>query len=85
MFAGAAIGYEAACWAPMITDHGAAELLEEAVAMVGAERSDLRVALLSGLARALGLRGDQTDGLTVRGRPSISRGGRATAPDSPRP
>jgi DNA-binding CsgD family transcriptional regulator len=66
LFAGAAIGYEAACWAPMITDQGAAELLEEAVAMVGAERSDLRVALLSGLARALGLRGDQTHGVIVR-------------------
>ena len=66
LFARAAIGYEAACWAPMITDQGAAELLEEAVAMVGAERPDLRVALLSGLARALGLRGDQTRGLIVR-------------------
>ena len=66
LFARAAIGYEAACWAPMITDQGAAELLEEAVAMVGTERPDLRVALLSGLARALGLRGDQTRGLIVR-------------------
>lgn len=66
LLARAAIGYEAACWAPMMTDQGAVELLEEAVAMVGAERSDLRVALLSGLARALGLRGDQTRGMTAR-------------------
>ena len=66
LFARAAIGYEAACWAPMMIDQGAAELLEEAVAMVGADRSDLRVALLSGLARALGLRGDQTHGVIVR-------------------
>ena len=85
LFARAAIGYEAACWAPMMTDQGAAELLEEAVAMVGAERSDLRVALLSGLARALGLRGDETLGVIVRAeaielaRRSGDRTGLATA------
>ena len=57
LFARAAIGYEAACWAPMMIDQGVAELLEEAAALVGGERSDLRVGILSALARAL--RGDQ--------------------------
>jgi DNA-binding CsgD family transcriptional regulator/tetratricopeptide (TPR) repeat protein len=66
LLARAAIGYEEACWAPMMIDQGAAELLEEAAVAVGDERSDLRLGLLSGLARALGLRGDQTRAAAVR-------------------
>lgn len=66
LLARAAIGYEAACWAPMMIDQGAAELLEEATAALGEERSELRVGLLSGLARALDLRGDHTRGVIVR-------------------
>ena len=44
---------------PMMIDQRAAELLEEAAEALGDERPDLRLGLLSGLARALGLRGDQ--------------------------
>lgn len=66
LLAQAAIGYEAACWAPMMIDQGAAELLEEAAAALGDERSDLRVRLLSGLARALDLRGEHGRGAVVR-------------------
>jgi DNA-binding CsgD family transcriptional regulator/tetratricopeptide (TPR) repeat protein len=66
LLARAAIGYEAACWAPMIIDQGAAELLEEAAAALGDQPSSLRVGLLSGLVRALDLRGEQTRGAIVR-------------------
>ena len=66
LLAQAAIGYEAACWAPMMTDQGAAEMLEEAAAALGDQRSDLRVRLLSGLARALDLRGEHERGAVVR-------------------
>jgi DNA-binding CsgD family transcriptional regulator/tetratricopeptide (TPR) repeat protein len=65
LLARAAIGYEAACWAPMMIE-GAAELLEEAIAALGDQRPDLRLGLLSGLARALGLRGEQTRAAVVR-------------------
>ncbi len=65
ILARAAIGYEAASW-PMMIDQGAAELLEEAAAALGDERPDLRVGLLSGLARALDLRGQQDRGALVR-------------------
>jgi DNA-binding CsgD family transcriptional regulator/tetratricopeptide (TPR) repeat protein len=50
----------------MIIDQGAAELLQEAAAALGDEPSTLRVGLLSGLARALDLRGEQTRGVIVR-------------------
>ncbi len=66
ILARAAIEYEAACWAPMMIDQGAAELLEEATARLGAEHSELRVGLLSGLARALDLRGDHARGVIAR-------------------
>ena len=66
LLARAAIGYEAACWAPMMIDQRAAELLEEATEALGDERPDLRLGLLSGLARALGLRGDQRRAAIVR-------------------
>jgi DNA-binding CsgD family transcriptional regulator len=66
LLAQAAIGYEAACWAPMIVDQGAAELLEEAAAALGDQRSEIRVSLLSGLSRALDLRGEKRRGMVVR-------------------
>jgi DNA-binding CsgD family transcriptional regulator/tetratricopeptide (TPR) repeat protein len=66
LLAGAAIGYESACWRPGIVDQGAAELLEEAVAELGRDDSELRVGLLAGLARALDLRGDHERALIVR-------------------
>ena len=54
--------YEEACWRPAIHDAGAAELLEEAVAALGADDSELRARALGGLARALDLRGDPDPG-----------------------
>jgi DNA-binding CsgD family transcriptional regulator/predicted ATPase len=62
----AAIGYEEACWRPSFIDRGAVELLEEAAAALGDERSELRVGVLGGLARALDLRGDHERGAIVR-------------------
>jgi DNA-binding CsgD family transcriptional regulator len=50
----------------MMRDQGAAELLEEAAAALGERRADLRVGLLSGLARALDLRNEQSRGAIVR-------------------
>lgn len=57
LLARAAIGHEEACWRPAMLDHGAVELLEEADAALGREDSELRVGLLSGLARACDLQG----------------------------
>ena len=57
LLARAAIGYEEASWRPSMLDHGAVELLEEAAGALGAEDSELRVGLLSGLARACDLQG----------------------------
>ena len=58
LLARAAIGFEEACWRPAIHDAGAVELLEEAVAAVGPEPSELRVRLLGALTRALDFTGD---------------------------
>ena len=66
LLARAAIGYEEACWRPGIVDPRAVELLEEAVAALGDESSELRVHLLGGLARALDFRGDHERGAIVR-------------------
>ena len=66
LLARAAIGYEEACWRPGIADQGAIELLEEAVAALGEEDSELRVGLLSGLARALDFQGQRERGAVVR-------------------
>jgi DNA-binding CsgD family transcriptional regulator/tetratricopeptide (TPR) repeat protein len=66
LLARAAIGYEDACWRPGIADQGAVELLEEAVADLGREDSELRVGLLAGLARALDFQGEHERGLVVR-------------------
>jgi DNA-binding CsgD family transcriptional regulator len=66
LLARAAIGYEEACWRPGMADQGAVELLEEAVAELGDDDSELRVGLLSGLARALDLQGRRERGAVVR-------------------
>ena len=82
LLARAAIGYEAASW-PMMRAQGAAELLEEAAAGLGERRSDLRVGLLSGMARALDLRGEQdARGDRSYARRSTSPGAQATGPGS---
>jgi hypothetical protein len=62
----AAIGYEEACWRPGIAGRGSAELLKEAAASLGEESSELRVGLLSGLARALDFQGDHHGGAAAR-------------------
>jgi len=64
--AGAAIGYEDACWRPGMTDQGAVEVLEEAAILLGDEDSKLRVGLLGGLARALDFQGHHDRGAIVR-------------------
>lgn len=65
LLARAAIGYEAAGWA-LFDERDATELLEEATASLGDQRPDLRVGLLTGLARVLDLRGDHTRAMIVR-------------------
>lgn len=62
----AAIGYEDACWRPGMADQGAVELLEEATAALGETSSEIRVGLLSGLARALDFQGDHERAEVVR-------------------
>jgi DNA-binding CsgD family transcriptional regulator/tetratricopeptide (TPR) repeat protein len=66
LLARAAIGYEEACWRPVITDRAAVDLLEEAAAALGEEPSELRVGVLGGLARALEIRGVHERGAAVR-------------------
>jgi DNA-binding CsgD family transcriptional regulator/tetratricopeptide (TPR) repeat protein len=66
LLARAAIGYEEACWRPVITDPAAVELLERAAAALGDEPSELRVRVLGGLARALEIRGRHARGAEVR-------------------
>ena len=51
---------------PAIHDDGAVELLEEAVAALGPEPSELRVRLLGALTRALDFRGEQAKAVPVR-------------------
>lgn len=66
ILARAAIGYEDACWRPGFADRGAVELLEEAATEFGQGDSELRVGLLSGLARALYFQGRHERGGIVR-------------------
>ena len=63
----AAVGYEDACWRPGIAVPAAVGLLEEALAAIGDESDELRVALLAGLARALDIQGERERGAIVRG------------------
>jgi DNA-binding CsgD family transcriptional regulator/tetratricopeptide (TPR) repeat protein len=66
LLARAAVGHEEACWRPGMVDQGAVELLEEAVTAIGDEDSELRVGVLSGLARALDLQGRRQRGAVAR-------------------
>jgi DNA-binding CsgD family transcriptional regulator len=58
VLARAAIGFEEACWRPAILDRTTVDLLDEAVAALPVDDSELRARVLSGLARALDLRGE---------------------------
>jgi DNA-binding CsgD family transcriptional regulator/tetratricopeptide (TPR) repeat protein len=62
----AAIGFEEACWRPAIHDAGAIELLEEAVAALPGDDSELRARALGGLARALDFRGESARAAVAR-------------------
>ncbi len=65
----AAIGYEEACWRPGLPNGEAVLMLEEALAAVneaGDGHEELRIGLLAGLARAVGLQGDAERGAVVR-------------------
>ena len=66
LLARAATGFELACADPVITDRGAVELLETAAAALGEEDSELRLGVLSGLARALAFRGEHERAAIVR-------------------
>jgi DNA-binding CsgD family transcriptional regulator len=66
LLARAAVGYEEAAWRPGITDQSVVDLLEEAAAALGEEKSALRVELLGGLSRALDFRGRHERGTAVR-------------------
>ena len=66
LLARAAIGYENACWRPAFVDVGARELLEEALAALGPDRSQLRGHVQAGLARACDFVGDVTAASAAR-------------------
>jgi DNA-binding CsgD family transcriptional regulator len=66
LLAQAAIGYEDASWRPAIFDREAVEPLEQAIAALGDSHPQLRLALLSGLTRALDLVGEHGRGAIVR-------------------
>lgn len=65
LLARAAIGYEEACWRPGFVARPDA-LLEEATAALGDRPAELRIRLLSGLARALDMQGALRRGTIVR-------------------
>jgi DNA-binding CsgD family transcriptional regulator/tetratricopeptide (TPR) repeat protein len=66
LLARAAIGYEDASWRPGGIDPGAIALLEEATTALGDRDPQLRIGLLSGLARALDMQGQQQRASIVR-------------------
>jgi DNA-binding CsgD family transcriptional regulator len=66
LLARAAIGFEEACWRPAIHDAGSIELLEEAVAALPGEDSELRARALGGLARALDFRAESARAAVAR-------------------
>jgi DNA-binding CsgD family transcriptional regulator len=62
----AAIGFEQAAWRPAMHEAESVELLEEAAAALQADDSELRALVLSGLARALELRGESSRAALAR-------------------
>jgi DNA-binding CsgD family transcriptional regulator len=66
LLAEAALGVEETCWRPGITSAGAAELLAEAVEVIGPREDCLRVRLLAALARAHGYAGDWPQAAAAR-------------------
>jgi DNA-binding CsgD family transcriptional regulator len=66
LLAQAAIGLEESCWRPGLADGRAVALLEEALAELGVSDQELRIALLAGLARALGFQGAPDRAAIVR-------------------
>jgi DNA-binding CsgD family transcriptional regulator/tetratricopeptide (TPR) repeat protein len=67
LLARAAIGYADACWRPGIGIQDSIELLEEGIGALGESDDELRVGLLTGLARALDFQGERERGAIVRG------------------
>jgi DNA-binding CsgD family transcriptional regulator/tetratricopeptide (TPR) repeat protein len=70
MLARAAIGFERACWTPLLADHGgtAIELLREAATALGGADSTLQARTLDSLARALTFAGEHEEASDVRSR-----------------
>lgn len=66
LLAAAAIGFEEACWSPAIADGRSVALLEEALAELEVADQELRIALLAGLARALGFLSEPERAAIVR-------------------
>jgi DNA-binding CsgD family transcriptional regulator len=62
----AAIGFEQAAWRPAMHDAESVDRLEEAAAALGEDDSELRALALSGLARALELRGESSHAAQAR-------------------
>jgi DNA-binding CsgD family transcriptional regulator len=62
----AAIGFEQAAWRPAMHDAESVELLDEAAATLPSDDSELRALVLSGLARALELRGESSRAALAR-------------------
>ena len=66
LLAEAAIGFEEACWPPAVADGRSVALLEEALAELDDSDQELRIALLAGLARALGFLSEPERAAVVR-------------------
>ena len=67
LIAEAAIGYEESCWRPGLANGDAVTLLEQTLEVLGEGDPELRIALLAGLARALGFFGEPDRAAIVRG------------------
>ncbi len=68
LIAEAAIGFEESCWRPGLANGDAVILLEQTLEVIGEDDPELRIALLAGLARALGFLGESDRAATVRER-----------------
>jgi DNA-binding CsgD family transcriptional regulator len=66
LFARAAIGFEEASWRPAIAGETAHELLQEAAADLADDQTDMRVAVLASLCRALAYVGEDEQASVVR-------------------